>query len=183
MGKGTPALLTAALIVGLLVAGCGGGGNSGANSVQGGSDSGSASSNPGSTSSGSPQKTTETKTIAKAEFIQKANAICQATIQKVLGEAAPALAKAPEGSQDRPAVERELASKVMAPALRGEIEQVQALGTPPGDGQQIEAILNAIQGLAEVGEENPAEMVRNKNLFTPPANLAERYGIDSCPYG
>jgi hypothetical protein len=186
VGRRIVVISIAVLSAASLAIGCGDEGNGGGSAGQeaSGADSANSDSAPtdsGSTSSDLGQETTEVKPIAKAKFTQQANEICQATVKKILNGALPVVGKAEKESKAAgEAAETKVVSTIMAPALQEEAEEIRALGTPPGEEQQIEAILTAIQKLAEIGEQNPEKIAQS---FASPSNLAERYGLSACPYG
>lgn len=131
-----------------------------------------------------PSQETETETISRIQFVEEANQICEETVAEVSKKAFPIIGKSgQESAAARAEAEARLAATVMAPALRREVERLQALGLPAGDEAQIEAILEAIEAVARRAEERPETVTGSAAAFTTAANLAERYGIDSCPYG
>lgn len=72
----------------------------------------------------------------------------------------------------------------MAPALRREVREIRALGAPAGDERQVERFLAATEAVSERIEGDPMAIVQSKrNGLRRPATLAERYGVESCPYG
>lgn len=179
-----PALLIAALAAATLLAACG---DNGATPDQGGSDSAPASSDAGladSDSESSSPATPENKTIAKAEFVRKANAICDVTVARITKQAFPEIEKASKGSaEEQASVEAELAETIVAPALRDQLEQIAALGTPPGDADQIEVIFEAIEKIGAEAEKASEEVVKRGGAFSDSSRVAENYGLTSCPYG
>lgn len=135
-------------------------------------------------SSSATEEPPQDKPIAKAAFLKQANRICKATIDKVVAGILPVLEKEEKKpGSDRAAVEVKLVSTVAVPELRAEVEKIEALGSPPGDEDQVSAILDSIVELIEKAEENPETLVGTNKAFAKPANLAERYGLSTCPYG
>jgi hypothetical protein len=188
--KRIPAVLTAALIAAFLLASCGDddggtattGSNAGNGSANSNGQGGSAESQNDSTES-SDEESAEgaSEAIGKTAFLRQGNGICSATLRAVSNEAIPLIGQAPE--QKRQTVEAELAVEVMAPALSEEVEQLQALGVPPGDEKEVSAILAAIEEVSEKAAKTPETVAGSSKAFTKAANLAERYGLDSCPFG
>jgi hypothetical protein len=189
-------LLSAGLIAVLLLVGCGGGDDDGATAGGSGSDSASANSesasDAGSGGSDSSDGSGETASIGKAAFVKKAEAICKATVGDVLSKAGPVIEKelgvTPKydaaSEKKREAVESRLVTEVMAPALRSEVEQLEALGVPPGDEEQVNEILDSIQDLVTRTTNNADALVDYNSEEMAASNaLAERYGLKECPYG
>jgi hypothetical protein len=170
---------------GVLVGGCGSGdedAGGGASTVRSGSPPG-AESEKSASSEGSPERGPGAKRITKAAFIKKADGICDATVDRISVETASALQGADSSGADRVAVETRLVSSFLVPALRGEVEQIQALGSPPGDEEEIDSILAAIENLIERAEARPATIAANPDSFAKANEVAERYGVGFCPYG
>jgi hypothetical protein len=128
-----------------------------------------------------------TPTIGKAEFIKKADAICSRTSGKIAETTSNALAK----FADDPAALKEGMADVVptlfVPRVEEEIAEIRSLGSPPGDEDQIDAFLNALQAVVDQAEEDPEAFARAD--FTSPAEnpyqeadeLADKYGFKKCP--
>jgi hypothetical protein len=189
------ALIVGILILGLLVAGCGDddGGSTGAAGSENASgiDAGSAdedvASVDGVDSGGrnTDEDNEANKTIAKAEFIKRANAICEVTLKKITSEAFPVLEKAAKRSDSvQEGAETSLVSAVMVPGFQAEVEGIRALGAPPGDEDKVDAILDAIQEVVDKGEADPESFGQGTEPpYSHAARVAAAYGLASCPYG
>ena len=152
----TAALAAAALVV--LVAGCGGGDETTA----------------GETTSG------ETVTLTKAEFIKQGDAICKKAGDRSEKEAEEfaqengfTLEKANEEQLE------EAVAEVLVSALRDQAEELNALGAPEGDEDQVEEIIVSLEGAADEVEDDPGVVFEEK-VFKEPNELAQEYGFKVC---
>lgn len=175
----------ALLFVLALLVGCGGeSGETGAGQPDSAEGTGAAVEGEGTGESAGAPRLSE-KPISKRAFRRRANRICEATVGTVLARAAPIIKEAKGNSEaDREEAEAELMVTVMAPELRREVNRIRALGTPPGDRRQIERILAAVLDVADEAEDKPESLAGyNQTFFARSTNLAERYGLEACPYG
>jgi hypothetical protein len=194
VAKRIPAAFLAALIAAFLLAACGEsdeGASAGQTDAGNGSasESGNTASGPEtateSSDSGSSPETAPSELIAKAEFLRKADGICEATTQKITSQTFPVIEEEQKKpGYNRKSVEAELIAEVMGPALQGEVEQLRALGAPAGDEARVNAMLAAIQEVGVAIERNAQELVKTGDSpMVKPTKLAESYGLESCPYG
>lgn len=149
-------------IVGILVAGCGGGGGSGTGG------------------------TANNDTLTKAEFIKEADAICRAANDTVESEAEE-FAKENGIDTEKPttAQQEEVVSRVVAPNIRRQGEEIGELPAPSGDEEKVQAILSAVESGAEEAEEEPGSLVKGTagGPFAEATKLAHEYGLKVCGSG
>lgn len=141
-----------ALAIGMVVAGCGSGG------------------------SGS-----STGPTSKAEFIRKANAICDRDHRQGEAEFRDYIVSLhgdePHGSA-LAAAQRKIAETILIPLKQQEIEELAELGAPKGDGKQVKAISAAIEEGIETTEKSPEEaVVYSASAFGKSSELATKYGL------
>jgi hypothetical protein len=165
-------LLAVALAAGLLVAGCG-------------DDDDAASA--GQDSSGG---TIESGTITKPAYIKEAKRICRGTVLRITSKVILPLRDlrelAEEGvssPSEREDLEAELVETIGVPEMQAEVEQLEALGAPAGDEEEIEMILAAARELIEEFEEDPTTFTGTAKAYSKATGLAEQYGLTRCPYG
>jgi hypothetical protein len=163
MGKRAVALMACGLVAALLVAGCGGG------------DDG----DPSAAASDAPP-------ISKAEFIKKADAICQEVNQKIVNEGTATLQKALKGSgESLHEAEVEVIATVTLPLLQEEIDELRALGAPSGDEDRVDAFVDLSQKVIDEGKADPERYQHKQVSFQHPFEQAEKlakaYGVSSCP--
>ena len=118
--------------------------------------------------------------LSKVEFLREADRICHASEARIEAAADELLvgprAPAPEE------VER-VALRVVVPALEGEVKAIRALGAPPGDGPEVDAILAATErGIAAI-EQDPRGLEDGVPAPLREAErLARRYGSEQCGF-
>jgi hypothetical protein len=123
-----------------------------------------------------------TAEIPKKVFLRKADAICAETYDQMRsGYLAFVKGKANPFSGDREI--REFADTVLIPTKRQEVQRLRALGAPSGEGDQVEAIIDAYEEGIERAEEDPRAAVSSATgVFTEATELAEGYGLEDCRY-
>lgn len=126
-----------------------------------------------------------TTSITKAEFVRQANAICK---KAAADREAAALALFKEQRErgapskgELQAQTEEVMVEVVLPALSQMTDELADLGTPKGDGDQVDAIIGAYRTAAEEIESDPAQVVDGEaDPFVQPRALAVAYGADDC---
>jgi hypothetical protein len=187
----------AAIVVVAALTGCGGGGGESGSTVAG--------EGTGTTTEGEAGTTTEGKTggssgkagstqgkpatptggLSKAEFVKQANAICEKGKKESLVKMA-AYAKQHKGAgQAGPAAIVEAVKAVFIPGVESQIEEIRALGAPPGEEAKVEDFLAAMEDGVDTANEasgsNPSAAFSQS--FKRSAKLAHEYGLDGCAYG
>lgn len=155
-------VLGVAIAVAAIAAGCGSSGSGGSTE-----------------SAGSGEITVETGSLSKADFIKKANAICEANQQEFQQKLA--LATKNNASQSDPsAMATEMVDEGLVPIYEGQIEQISALGAPKGDEDLVAAYLEAIQEGLESAHANPIKTVQRLTPFGKAIVRAKAYGLRVC---
>lgn len=134
-------------------------------------------------SCGSGEEGATVDTIAKAQFIKRALAICGQANDEI-GRVYTRYAEPPYPGGRRPTSERmnEVAEEVVIPARRKEVRRIRALGFPPGEARRVEAILEAIEeGIAE-GERDRRTLRADgvPYAFARALKLQGEYGLGEC---
>lgn len=114
--------------------------------------------------------------IAKADFIQAANAACQARIKQMKAKSRRVFAKASEKSPQAGA--KLLIEQVVVPGFEGELRDLRALQPPPGDEARVEQVIDAIQEMVDrtqrdLGQGRPYPYRKTENLTAA-------YGLPDC---
>jgi hypothetical protein len=129
---------------------------------------------------GGDETTDETVTLTKAEFIKQGDAICKQAGDQSEKEAEEfaeengfTLEKANEEQLE------EAVTEVLVSNLRQQAEDLDALGAPEGDEEQVEEILVSLEGAADEIEEEPS-IVFEEEVFDEPNELAQDYGFKVC---
>lgn len=152
MNKAFLAAAAALVAIAALVAGCGGGDST----------------------------TDETVTLTKAEFISQGDAICkeaneenEAEAEEFAEENGFTLEKASKDQLE------EAVAEVLVPSLNQQMEELDALGAPEGDEDQVEEIIVSVEDAAEEIEDDPSLVFEEKTLRKP-GQLAAAYGFKVC---
>lgn len=153
MKKGEFVLLGALVALVMLIAGCGGGGD----------------------------ETTEP--LTKAEFIKQGDAICKegneaskTEIEDFAEEQGFQLEKLSKQQS------QEVVTEVLVPNLQQQTEELDALGAPKGDEDEIDALIASLEeGTTEL-EQNPSSFFKETALAKP-IRLENAYGFKVCGGG
>ena len=121
-----------------------------------------------------------TETLTKVEFVKQGDQICEKANEQTETEAEEfaeengfTLEKASDEQIEEAIVE------VLVPSLRGQTEDIEALGSPEGDEEQVEEIIVSLEEAADEIEEDPSS-VREGEALNEPQKLAEAYGFKVC---
>jgi hypothetical protein len=139
-------LLGSVTVVALIVAGCGG---------------------------GDDNSDTTTVSLTKAEWIAKADAICQQGNQEI-GQAA----QQQFGNQKPTADEvKQFGVGTALPNTQTQVDKIRALGAPSGDEDEVNKILDTVQ--ADIDKAKSAGDVED-STFADGNALAKQYGLKVC---
>jgi Pyruvate/2-oxoacid:ferredoxin oxidoreductase gamma subunit len=147
------ALAAGILIVAVAVAGCGGGGDQ-----------------------------TSTKTISKAVFVKKGNAICEKGSRRMVASFTARLKKEKNLIRHPSRADQEaLVGEVLVPSVKREIKEFKALGAPSGDEDRAGENVKALEEGLETAESNPEAVVSSSDaVFGIASRLAGEYGLEVC---
>lgn len=118
--------------------------------------------------------------IDKAAFVEQANAICE----KASGEMkAEIIALGKELNSRSTSATVSILEKAVIPALRSELEEIQALGIPSDAKKEVGAFLAAQRKVVEAAEARPAAFFAGQNARPMEAAelAATRSGLSECP--
>jgi hypothetical protein len=125
---------------------------------------------------------TSAKTISKAAFVKKGNAICEKGSRRMVASFTSFLKKE-EGTVKHPskADKDELVATVLIPSVKREIREFEALGAPSGDEDRVGEIITALEEGLETAESNPEAVVASSDaVFGIVSRLAGEYGLEVC---
>lgn len=186
--------LIAVAAVGAALSGCGGGDSSSSttaasngNTAATGNDSG-AVNGSGRTGAneteGSPSGETGKPSQAKTEFVDQANAICKEGKKKGLQEMTAYAQTHANSSQPKLTQLAQALQAAFLPEVQNQVDEIRALGAPPGDEKQVEAVLAALEeGIEASSQASATAGLQLGPNFKRSAQLAREYGLDSCAYG
>jgi hypothetical protein len=120
--------------------------------------------------------------ISKTEFVNRGNAICEATHSKVRSEIASLLrGHEPKNAGEAIKAEAEVGRKVLIPAMRDQAQAIGALGAPAGDEVQVKAIVAATEeGLGKAAKHPERAVKDGTEAFGKADRLARAYGLTAC---
>ena len=129
---------------------------------------------------GGDETTDETVTLTKAEFVKQGDAICkqgndqsEKEAEEFAEENGFTLEKASEEQLE------EAVAEVLVPSLKQQAEEIDALGAPEGDEEQVEELIVSLETAAnEIGED--PSLVFEGEVLEEPEELAQDYGFKVC---
>lgn len=131
---------------------------------------------------GSDTSSESSSSIAKAEFLEKGNAIC-AKGNEEIGEIFGNFVKEHHLSEKKPpnSAEMEEVSKEALPIIHKQLNEIQALGLPEGAEAEAEEVFAAVEDGLEKVEENPSILAEEKGEPFEKANkLSREIGLTKC---
>ncbi len=128
----------------------------------------------------------EAGSLSKAQFIEKADEICQQGRKRFEAEIEKLLQLAPElttPSQQENAIKAVLEGSYI-PNWEKQIDEISSLGAPSRDTDEVAAILEAIVVALEKARQHPVAFVGAETYafqpFREPLKLARAYGMKTC---
>ncbi|HYP56305.1 MAG TPA: hypothetical protein VEQ41_08425 [Solirubrobacterales bacterium] len=115
--------------------------------------------------------------VAKADFIQAANAACEKRREEIANKGRRIFAKHSD-QPDSPQARRELIEKAIAPGFEAEIRDLRALEPPAGEEEEVEEVITAIEEMVARTREDLAE--DRSYPYRRTENIAAAYGLPDC---
>jgi len=112
--------------------------------------------------------------ITKADFVERANAIC------VKGNAESKAVAAKLGPNPSEGQIVTFVRSTEVPAVQGQIDAIRALGAPPGDGATIAKMLKLAENAVREVRVQPTVISSGVDVFAGFARIAHPYGLTSC---
>jgi hypothetical protein len=124
----------------------------------------------------------QTGALSKAEFIEKADAVCVKGQERGARDLASYMSKnnitltgpLPD------AVAAGLFGSVVEPTYRQEITEISELGAPDKDAEKVGAMLEAIEAGLAKALRDPAGAISRNELVPNAGELARAYGLTEC---
>ena len=123
----------------------------------------------------------DSSSLTKAEFTKQVNAGCKEhkkEREKLFKEVSATIDPSEVTRKDQ----ETLISDVLLPPYEKDIENIQSLGAPEGDEQQVEDIVKAMEKSVEDVEAKPLIALRNTTQFAEASELQKKYGLDDCAF-
>jgi len=135
-------------------------------------------------SSDSSGVTVQTGSLSKAEFVKKADAICEAArtalVAKFFNFVKTHQAAASGGSHSKAALLGEAVDSAVAPNVEGEIHQISTLGAPGEYASEVASFLDVLQERLEKLQEDPNQLTVSATPFKQAGIAAEQAGMSGC---
>ncbi len=136
-------------------------------------------------SSSSDEVTVQTGSLSKAEFIEKADAICEAARTEFLAKYTKFLEahKSVVNSADEEAKSvllSEILNSILAPNIEDQVTQISKLGVPQDFAPEVEKFLNALQGRMDKALDNPEGFTTTPTPFVQAENIARQATMNGC---
>ncbi|HXR30553.1 MAG TPA: hypothetical protein VN752_05390 [Solirubrobacterales bacterium] len=135
----------------------------------------------------------EDSELTKAEFVERANAVCLQTRERIeaeftaYGESRAAREAVRAQRADELSAEKAneaaatVAERILIPAMRRQLEELRDVGLPGGDEKRAAALLDALEDGIARAEARPERAARDgTEAFGELRRLADEYGIESC---
>jgi hypothetical protein len=112
--------------------------------------------------------------LSKSEFVTQADKICADGNADLETEA--------EALGDEPSQEEieAFATDTLVPNLQAQHDDLDALGAPEGDEDEVQAILDALQEGIDALESDPAAVTSSDDPLAEASELAGDYGLEEC---
>lgn len=153
------ALGFAAIAVVLIIAGCGGG-------------------NGPEAAANSEPIAIETGSLSKAEFVDRANEICEKDKGEFLAEYQSLLKNAETSSGELNT--EQLVNDAFVPTYEKLIGEISDLGSPPGDEETITKLLRTLQSELDLARRHPSKAFDSLSPLPRAVKAAEAYGLEGC---
>lgn len=119
--------------------------------------------------------------IAKEEFIAKADAICKRSNERMEAAFADAV-KGETLKKVNQARSEELVGSVLVPNVSREVEELEKLAIPDGDDERVDAMIAALEEGVETAEDDPEVVATTSSdaIFGIASRIAKEYGLEIC---
>jgi hypothetical protein len=124
--------------------------------------------------------------LTKAEFIKKADAICEEAGEGIQEES---ISYAEENGIDvekepSDGEKEELVTEVIVPNIEKQAEDIAALGAPEGEEDQVGSIVEGIESAAAATAKDPGSVIEgDEGAFKSVNEEATEYGLKACGKG
>jgi hypothetical protein len=119
--------------------------------------------------------------ISKQQFMKKADQICKEANKRMEVAFVDFLEKNRDIARPSGPAFEKLVGTIMVPSIKREIEELEALGAPDGDEDEVDEILTALEEGVETAEDNPKVVTGSADtVFGIASRLAEEYGLKVC---
>lgn len=118
----------------------------------------------------------------KKAFLEEANAICAEGKSRGLARVRVYLKRHEESSESKATLIAQALEVEFLPQIGKQVEEIRELDVPPGDEQQVDAILTAMEEAVDRAGRRGGSGQPGLS-FKRSASLARGYGLTDCAYG
>lgn len=119
-----------------------------------------------------------TKPLTKAKLIEEGDLLCRRASLSISSELAPTEGKKAK-KPSKKETEEQIVDVVM-PIIQREAGYLDALAPPPGDEDEMDAIVKALEDGVAKTEANPGLVLEGKNPLAKAESLSRKYGFKVC---
>ncbi len=128
---------------------------------------------------GSDSDSGSSGTLTKAQFIVRADAICQQTDKRQAARFKTYVKE--NGEATSPAGEEEIVKEVGLPEIEAEIEELRELDPPAGEEEKVGTILDQADAALKQAEDDPGSVLQKAgDPFNEVEKLAKEFGFKQC---
>ena len=121
-----------------------------------------------------------TSTVTKTVLIKKGDAICEKSEEKFQAQVLGYF-QLLKGKPATKGQERQIVADYQLPGLQEQVKELEKLGAPDGEEEQVEAILDGMRSVLAEGREDPrANLASSSEPLAESADLARKYGFKVC---
>jgi hypothetical protein len=123
---------------------------------------------------------TSTSTVTKTVLIKKGDAICKKSEEQFQAQVLGYF-KLLKGKSATKAQERQIVADYQLPGLQDQVKELEKLGAPDGEDEQVEAILDGMRAVLAEGRNDPrANLAASSAPLAESADQARKYGFKVC---
>jgi hypothetical protein len=126
----------------------------------------------------------------KVEFVNKADKICKAAVQRIVVHSVPIVKRGPKPGETMYQLELKLVKTLLIPTLEGEIRHLGNLGSPRGDEAKVAGFLRGMNDALEEAKTKPQTYIQagghyvyGRIHYATATKYAKQLGLKHCPQG
>lgn len=120
---------------------------------------------------------------SKAEFVKQAAAACASERENSFEQIAAYTEKHGSEGLSQAALSRKAIRSVLLSVIAAELNDLQELGAPAGDEQELEAMLAAEQAALDEAKANKRKLEDVEDYFAKADKELQAYGLEECTKG
>ena len=112
--------------------------------------------------------------IPKAEFLEKANAVCDVEFEDIDA--------AVDAMSDKPSQQEieDVTVDSILPSVQKQVDGIREIGLPEGDEEEVETLLDDAQAAIDELNDDPTLVGSEEDPFIDVYPRLQRYGLDDC---